>query len=208
MWLFRQVLTSDQDPESVYAPHDHLLYAKEAFYLLTSGWLGPFDSCTLLKNPLVAYFIASTRWIGFTYRSAMEVIMLITGWHLERTARPFLGSKGSLFCLALLFFNPVTFDFYFWNVGRDGLLPLLTLNLSFLWMVLLSQVWNNRSVGTGAALCFCVLFGLCLNLKDENSLDTFWRIYHYKFASRGRIRVWQDWSVSLQNRLYKMRVER
>jgi len=173
MWLFRQVLTSDLDPELVYAPHDHLLYAKEAFYLLTAGWLGPYDSCTLLKNPLIAYFIALARWVGFTYRSAMEVIMLITGWHLERSTRPFLGSRGSLVCLALLYFNPVTFDFYFWNVGRDGLLPLLTLNLSLLWMVLLSQLWNNQSTGKRTTLFFCVLFGLCLNLREEGLLYSY-----------------------------------
>jgi len=114
---------------------------------------------------------------------------------------------GISVCLAL-FFNPVTFDFYFWNVGREGLLPLLALNLSFLWMVLLSQVWNNRFMGTGVALYLCALAGFCLNLKEENSLDTFWRIYLYEFASRGRIRDGQNWSVSLQNPLYKMRVER
>lgn len=85
--------------------------------------------------------------------------MLITGWHLERTARPFLGSKGPLLYLAL-FFSPVTFGLYFWSA-------------LFLWIALLSQMWNNRFIGTGVALYLCALASFCLNLRDEISHDTF-----------------------------------
>jgi len=170
LWMIRLVLTSDQDPEAVYAPHDHLLYTKEAFFLLTGGWLGPYDNCTLLKNPLLAYLLAFARWTGFTYRSAVEALVFITGLHLRRASNPFLGRVGSLVCVALFFFNPVMFDFYFWNVGRDGLLPLFTLNLALLWMGLLSQAWQNRVVEHWVAPSFCFLFALCLNLREEGIL--------------------------------------
>jgi hypothetical protein len=93
-----------------WSPHDDLYFLRTAWNLLHTGWMGPYDSMTLIKGPAYPAFIAANFMIGLplllttqlTYvASCIALAAALTLYPIPRVA--------ALLCYVAVLFNPITF---------------------------------------------------------------------------------------------------
>ena len=101
--------------------HDSALFVKLAGSLLEGEWLGPYDRFTLIKGPGYPIWIAAMHVLGVPLLWARQWLYVLACIALTTALRRVLASPFVWVpLLALLLFNPVTFDPGTLIVSREG----------------------------------------------------------------------------------------
>jgi hypothetical protein len=113
------------------AGHDDLLFVRLAANLGAGQWLGPYDNLTMAKGAAYSFFLLGNHFTGLPLKITEQIVYLSVSLYFSTTIGTLFRSRAAtLFCFALLAFNPV-----FWSpdaggrVVREGLYLSLSLLL-------------------------------------------------------------------------------
>jgi len=111
------------------AGHDDQLFVRQAAYLLSGEWLGPYSQFTLMKGPMYPIFIAIVFLLGVPLFIAQHLLYAGACWLMTRALRPLVRRRWIRAVLfVVLLFNPITFDgARTMRVARQDILPALVL---------------------------------------------------------------------------------
>lgn len=137
----------------VYANYDDAWFIKEARFLGTGHWLGPYDSMTLIKGMFYPWFIAGSVIASIPLLTLEHAIYLAVCAGVTRLLTRPMGAAAASILFGLLAFNPVLWNSELNRVIREGLYISLSL----------------ACVGLAVATTFPVRagrgrFGLCIAL--------------------------------------------
>lgn len=113
------------------AGHDDLLFVRQAYYLGTGKWLGPYNNLTMAKGSFYSFFLLANQVTGLPLKITEQVIYLSVALYFSCAVGAIFRSRvATLACFTLLAINPL-----FWTPGvggrvvRDGLYVSLSLLL-------------------------------------------------------------------------------
>lgn len=113
------------------AGHDDLLFVRLAANLGAGLWLGPYDNLTMAKGAAYSFFLMVNHVTGLSLKITEQIVYLSVSLYFSTTIGTLFRSlAATLFCFAILAFNPV-----FWDpeaggrVVREGLYLSLSLLL-------------------------------------------------------------------------------
>ena len=113
------------------AGYDDLLFVRLAASLGAGQWLGPYDNLTMAKGAAYSFFLLANHVTGLPLKITEQIVYLLASLYFSTTIGTLFRSRAAtLFCFAILAFNPV-----FWNpdaggrVVREGLYLSLSLLL-------------------------------------------------------------------------------
>jgi hypothetical protein len=111
------------------APHDDLLFIRQAHSLLSGNWLGEYNQLTLIKGPFYPIFIALCYYLNIYLLTAQQLLYAFASLVAVRAFSPLIKQKWLLLALfAFILFNPFSYNYP--AVGRAfrlGIYPSLGL---------------------------------------------------------------------------------
>ncbi|NYZ13520.1 hypothetical protein HL658_13245 [Azospirillum sp. RWY-5-1] len=134
---------------------DDALFVRQAAYLLSGQWLGPYDHSTLAKGPFYPMVIAASWAAGLPLMVVQALAYAAACWALVRGLRPWLGREGvaaGIFLLLLL--NPMVYATANLRVMREGIYVPLTLLVvaGLVWWVRLADARLRARLALAAGL--------------------------------------------------------
>jgi hypothetical protein len=131
--------------------NDDYHYARLATEILDGHWLGPFDQLTLSTGAFFPVFLAAAAALVVPIQIAIRCVYLLGAVLLARGVGRITGNRaGASFCLALLVFSPVPFDFSAYPLLREPLydgLTLVVLGLATWCWLTRPLLWRNLLLG-------------------------------------------------------------
>ena len=112
-----------------YAPHDDLLFIRQAHSLLSGNWLGEYNQLTLIKGPFYPIFIACCYYLNISLLTAQQLLYAFASFVAVWAFSPLIKRKWLLLALfAFILMNPFSYNYP--AVGRAfrlGIYPSLGL---------------------------------------------------------------------------------
>ena len=142
--------------------HDDMLFIREAAYLGSGSWLGPFDTLTLAKGMFYPLFILVTSQLAIPLNIAEQIAYLAASMLMARfvgrvSRQQWLGAV----LFAVLAFNPTLWSGFMLRVLREALYVSLSLGVVALLLFVAfpesdtGSPWRQRwAKGAGLGLCF------------------------------------------------------
>jgi hypothetical protein len=111
------------------APHDDLLFIRQAHSLLSGNWLGEYNQLTLIKGSFYPIFIAGCYYLNISLLTAQQLLYAFASLVAIRAFSPLVERKWLLLILfAFVLLNPFSYNYP--AVGRAfrlGIYPSLGL---------------------------------------------------------------------------------
>ncbi len=106
------------------ASFDDRLMVNLAYWIMNGQWLGTYNSNTFVKGVGFPVFLAITRFIGFSYLSAISLFYIVACLLTIVALRPVLKKTWQgIFLYGVLLFNPETISYTTQRVYRNSITP-------------------------------------------------------------------------------------
>ncbi|MCI5151046.1 MAG: hypothetical protein D3916_16965, partial [Candidatus Electrothrix sp. MAN1_4] len=130
------------------APHDDLLFIRQAHSLLSGNWLGEYNQLTLIKGPFYPIFIALCSYLNISLLTAQQLLYAFASLVAVRAFSPLVKRKWLLLALfAFVLLNPFSYNYP--AVGRAfrlGIYPSLGLLVLSCATGLVIRSWLHQTV--------------------------------------------------------------
>jgi hypothetical protein len=141
---------------ATFAPHDDLLFVRQAASILGGEWLGRYSESTLVKGPFYPLFVAGVNILGVPLQLAKHLLYVGACVVAVLALKPYLAGAWIALSFALLLFNPYTFAYT--AALRFAIYPALTLLVVASAFGLLGRIESGR----GRPWLWSTLLGLSL----------------------------------------------
>ncbi len=137
------------------AAGDDALFAGQAIQLLTTGWLGPYSSQTLVKGPGFPMMLAISMASGISAISFQHLFHLASAFVFSRVLFRILDDERAAFIgFVVLALNPILFAAVTSRIIREGFYTGLTMLFAgTLALIMLGLEKRRRAAAIGAGLC-------------------------------------------------------
>jgi hypothetical protein len=167
--LVKLWLVAPHDVMVTITPHDDLRFVKQAMFLLSGHWFGPYDQTTLITGAFYPIFIAAIYWLGIPLLMAQQLLYALACLVVVLAFRRYFSRPILFIVFVVLLLQPMNYDYpMVGRVLRESLYP----TLAFLTMGLAMGLALRITWSWHRALPWAICFGLALsafwNTRDES----------------------------------------
>lgn len=167
------ILIANNEILALYAPHDemgHILAASRAYWFTNE-----YTQMTFVQYPIYSLFIYITHFSGIPLRIIIEILYILSGLLFSLSLiKAGINKFFGIACLALIIFQPISFDLFDHTLAETLYAPLLLLSMaSFICLWLKRDASHSLfySITTG------ILFALLWFTRKESLLIAFFLFF-------------------------------
>ena len=181
-WIIRLIITSEQETNMVYGPHDGYLYVRRAYNLFVNGTFGDYDSLILLKNALISYILYAVRQLGISYHIFVESIVLIGSLYTYYILQRFITNRIyiALLITIITLFLPVTYDYFFFSIGRESISISISILFISSFIGVLYNIYHHINDRI-SYISFSISLLILVYIREEGILYLFFLFFIYLY---------------------------